>query len=149
VFAIVDHASGEAWLDASPRMDRWAAADLLREVCSERFGSVEQAVAAGLALRYDGGPCFRAGHYQAEIDFLGIARSPAYHCEPETNGCVEKFIQTLKEPVLWVERFDTLHELRERTRRFARDFNEHWLLERRGYRTPTQARETLYQAAVA
>jgi transposase InsO family protein len=149
VFAIVDHASGEAWLDASPRMDRWAAADLLREVCSERFGSVEQAVAAGLALRYDGGPCFRAGRYQAEIDFLGIARSPAYHCEPETNGCVEKFIQTLKEPVLWVERFDTLHELRERIRRFARDFNEHWLLERRGYRTPTQARETLYQAAVA
>src|SRR5215210_3899073 len=29
VFAIVDHASGEAWVDAAPRMDRWAAADLL------------------------------------------------------------------------------------------------------------------------
>jgi len=37
-------------------MDRFAAADLLREVISERFGSVEQAAAAGLALRYDGGP---------------------------------------------------------------------------------------------
>jgi hypothetical protein len=33
-------------------------------------------------------------------------RSPAYHYEPETNGCVEKFIQTLKEQVLWIERFD-------------------------------------------
>jgi hypothetical protein len=44
VFAIVDHASGEVWVDASRRMDRWAAADLLsREVCSERFGSVKQA----------------------------------------------------------------------------------------------------------
>src|SRR4051794_28897196 len=92
IFAIVDHASGEAWLDAAPRMDRWAAADLLREVCIERFGSVEQAVAAGLALRYDGGPCFRSHHYQAEIDHLGIARSPAYHYEPETNGCVERFL---------------------------------------------------------
>ena len=51
VFAIVDHASGEAWLDASPRMDRWAAADLLREVCVERFCSVDEAVCAGLALR--------------------------------------------------------------------------------------------------
>lgn len=60
VFAIVDHASGEVWVDASRRMDRWAAADLLREVCTERFGSVEQAVADGLALRYDGGPCFPA-----------------------------------------------------------------------------------------
>ena len=26
--------------------------------------------AAGLALRYDGGPCFRSEHYQAEIDHL-------------------------------------------------------------------------------
>ena len=148
VFAIVDHASGEAWVDASPRMDRWAAADLLREVCTERFGSVEQAVASGLALRYDGGPCFRSGHYQAEIDFLGIARSPAYHYEPETNGCVEKFNQTLKEQILWIERFDTLDELRARIRQFARDFNKHWLLERHGYRTPIQARDTLRQAAL-
>jgi hypothetical protein len=48
-------------------------------VTSERFGSVEQAAAAGLALRYDGGPCFRCGHYQAEIDHLGLARSRTYH----------------------------------------------------------------------
>jgi len=119
VFAIVDHATGEAWLDAAPRMDRWAAADLLREVCTERFGSVERAVACGLALRYDGGPCFRAAHYQAEIDHLGIARSPAYHYEPQTNGCVEKFIQTLNEQVLGIERFDTLQQLRARIRHFA------------------------------
>jgi len=99
VFAIIDHASGEVWTDASLRMDRWAAADLLREVTTERFGSVERAVAAGLALRYDGGPCFRSAHYQAEIDHLGIARSPAYHYEPETNGCVERFMGTLKEQV--------------------------------------------------
>ena len=149
VFVIVDHATGEVFLDAAERMDRWAAADLLREVTAERFGSVEAAVAAGLALRYDGGPCFRSDHYQAEIDHLGISRSPAYHYEPETNGCVEKFIQTLKEQVLWIERFDTLEELRARIRQFARDFNEHWLLERHGYRAPAQARETLRQAAMA
>ncbi len=108
VFVLVDHASNEVWYDAARRMDRFAAADLLREVCAERFGSVERAVAAGLALRYDGGSCFRSDHYQAEIDHLGIARSPAFHYEPETNGCAEKAIQTLKEQVLWIERFDTL-----------------------------------------
>jgi len=96
IFAIIDHASGEVWTDASLRMDRWAAADLLREVTTERFGSVQRAVAAGLALRYDGGPCFRSEHYQTEIDHLGIARSPAYHYEPETNGCIERFMGTLK-----------------------------------------------------
>jgi putative transposase len=143
VFAVVDHASGEAWVDAAERMDRFAAADLLREVTSERFGSVERAVAAGLALRYDGGPCFRSHHYQAEIDHLGIARSPAYHHEPETNGCVEKFIQTLKEQVLWIERFETLEALRARIREFARSYNREWLLERHGYRSPIEAREQL------
>ena len=51
VFCILDQATGEAWADASLRMDRFAAADLLREACAERFGSVERAVACGLALR--------------------------------------------------------------------------------------------------
>ena len=101
VFVIVNHASGEVWFDAAGRMDRFAAADLLREVCAQRFGSVEAAVAAGLARRYDGGSCFRSEHYRTEIDHLGISRSPVFHYEPETNGCVEKAIQTLKEQVLW------------------------------------------------
>jgi putative transposase len=62
VFVMIDHAAGEAWADAGLRMDRFAAADLLREVINERFGSVDAAVAAGLALRYDDGPCFRSEH---------------------------------------------------------------------------------------
>lgn len=55
---------------------------------------------------------------------------------------------TLKEQVLWIERFDTLDELRIRIRKFAVDFNEHWLLERHGYRTPRQARDALRQPAM-
>jgi len=147
VFVIIDHASGELWFDAAPRMDRWAAADLLREVTGERFGSIEQAVAAGLALRYDGGPCFRSHHYQTEIDHLGIARSPAFHYEPETNGCAEKAIQALKEQVLWIERFETLDELRAAVRAFGALYNREWLLERHNYRTPIEARDHLTRQA--
>ena len=128
VFVIVDHSSNEVWYDAARRMDRFAAADLLREVCAERFGSVERAVASRLAVRYDGGPCFRSEHYQTEIDHLGIARSPAYHYEPETNGCVERFLGIVKEQVLWIERFETFEELRAAVRAFSRTFNERWLL---------------------
>src|SRR2546422_11130800 len=124
-------------------MDRFAATALLREVCTERFGSVEAAVASGLALRYDGGPCFRSEHYQAEIDHLGIARSPAFHYEPETNGCVERFIQTLKEQLLWTERFEPFEQLRHAVRDFARRRNGHWLLQRHRYRAPIQARQHL------
>jgi hypothetical protein len=35
VFVMIDHASGEAWADAGLRMDRFAAADLLREVTTD------------------------------------------------------------------------------------------------------------------
>ncbi len=146
VFCLIDHATGEAWVDAAPRMDRLAAADLLREACLDRFGSVEAAAAAGLALRHDGGSCFRAAHYQSELDHLGIERSPAFHYEPETNGVVEKFIQTLKEQVLWIERFETFEQLRAAVRAFARTYNEQWLLERHGYRSPREARECLLGA---
>ena len=86
VFVMVDHGSGEAWADAGLRMDRFAAADLLREVTTERFGSVDAAVAAGLALRYDGGSCFRSEHYQVEIDHLGIARARPTTTSPRPTG---------------------------------------------------------------
>jgi putative transposase len=140
---IVDHASNEVWYDAARRIDRFAAADLLREVCAERFGSVEQAVADRLALRYDGGACFRSDHYQTEIDHLGIARSPAFHYEPETNGVAEKALQTLKQQLLSIERFDTLEDLRQAVRRFGRTYNQQWLIERHDYRTPIEARQHL------
>jgi hypothetical protein len=51
VFAIIDHASGEVWTDASLRMDRWAAADLLREVTTERFGYAALPVLTGHSIR--------------------------------------------------------------------------------------------------
>lgn len=75
-----------------------------REAIAERFGSVELGAAAGRKLRHDGGSCFRSAHYQAELDHFAIERSLAFHYAPETNGVVEKFIQTLKEQVLWIER---------------------------------------------
>lgn len=66
----------------------------------------------------------------------------------ETNGCAEKFIQTLKEQVLWIERFHTFEELRGAVRGFAVTYNHDWLLERHSYRTPTEAREHLLNQAL-
>jgi putative transposase len=83
-------------------------------------------------------------------DHLGIARSPAFHYEPETNGCAEKAIQILKEQLLWIERFETLAELRAAVRAFSALYNREWLLERHNYRTPIEARADLIrQAALA
>jgi hypothetical protein len=49
----------------------------------------------------------------------------------------------LKEQVLWIERFETHEALRTRVREFARTYNQSWLLERHGYRTPIEARRHL------
>jgi len=40
--------------------------------------------------------------YQAEIAFLGMASRRRSCASPECNGCVERFIRTLKEQLLWV-----------------------------------------------
>ena len=45
--------------------------------------------------------------------------------QPETNGCAEKAIQTLKQQPLWIERVDTLDELRTGVRTFGRTYNQH------------------------
>jgi putative transposase len=63
------------------------------------------------------------------------------------NGVAEKFIQTLKEQLLWIERFETFEELRAAVRRFANTYNREWLLERHGYRTPVEARAHLLTPA--
>jgi len=149
VFAIVDHCTGEAWIDAAPRMNRCAAADPRRAAISDRFGSLEADAAAELTLRHDGGSGFRSAHSQAEITHFGINRSPALHYKPETNGVAETFIHTLKKQVLLIERFNTLKQLRARIRQFAHHYNQHRPLKRHDYRTPRQARDALHQPTTA
>ena len=81
-----------------------------------------------------------ADDFQRELAFLGIEPSPAFVREPEGNGCVERFIRTLKENLLWVRPFDTIEELRLALLEFQRLYNQTWIVERHGYRTPAQIR---------
>ena len=65
---------------------------------------------------------------------------PAFVREPEGNGCVERFIRTLKENLLWVRRFDTIEELRRALHAFRATYNQTWIVERHGYQTPAAVR---------
>jgi hypothetical protein len=38
---------------------------------------------------------------------------PPFARAPESNGCAERFIRTLKENLLWVRTFETIEELRQ------------------------------------
>jgi putative transposase len=142
VFAVVDHCTGECLgLHAAQPATRFEALEPLRQAVRTSFGSFAEHVAAGLKLRHDHGSQYLSDHFQGELKFLGIASSPAFVREPQGNGCVERFFRTLKENLLWVRTFRTVEELRLALIEFRRTYNQQWILERLGYRTPAQARQ--------
>jgi putative transposase len=141
IFVTVDHGSTECvGIHAACRATRFEALEPLRQGMRACFGAFAAGIASGLKLRHDHGSQFVADDYQTELAFLGIASSPAFVREPEGNGCVERFIRTLKENLLWVRRFDTIEELRLTLLQFQRLYNHTWIVERHNYRTPAQVR---------
>ena len=141
VFIAVDHCSVECvGIHASRGADRFEALEPVRQAVRERFGAFAKGIATGLAIRHDHGSQYVSHHFQTEIRFLGVTSSPAFVREPEGNGCAERFIRVLKENLLWVRRFDTVEELRLALIAFKQTYNQSWILERHGYRTPAQVR---------
>jgi putative transposase len=141
IFVTVDHCSTECLgIHTARRATRFEALEPLRQGVRACFGAFAEGIASDLKVRHDHGSQFVADDYQAELAFLGIASSPAFVREPEGNGCVERFIRTLKENLLWVRRFDTIEELRQALLEFQRLYNQTWIVERHGYRTPAQVR---------
>ena len=137
----VDHCSaGCVGLHASRSADRFQALEPIRQGVREHFGAFGKNVASGLALRHDHGSQYVSHHFQAEIRFLGIESSPAFVREPEGNGCAERFIRTLKENLLWVRHFATVEQPRPALSAFRQTYNQSWIIERHGYKTPAQIR---------
>ena len=142
VFIAVDHCSAECvGIHASHRATRHEALEPVRQAVRRSFGAVGRDVATGLRIRHDHGSQYMSGDFQREIRFLGAESSPAFVRAPEGNGSAERFIRTLKENLLWVRWFDTIEELRQALLDFQRTYNEEWIIQRHGYRTPAQVRQ--------
>jgi putative transposase len=141
IFVTVDHCSTECLgIHAAPRATRFEALEPIRQGVRSRFGAFAEGIASGLKVRHDHGSQFVADDFQTELAFLGLESSPAFVREPEGNGCVERFIRTLKENLLWIQRFATIEELRQALHAFQDTYNQTWIVERHGYRTPAQVR---------
>jgi putative transposase len=98
-------------------------------------GRFEDRIATDTKRRQDHGSQFISHALQDQRKTLGIESSPSFVHQPEGNGCVERFIRTLKEQLLWLQRFRTVEELNQALRDFARRFNNHWIIARIGDRT--------------
>lgn len=139
VFANVDHWSAEAWTHVAKRGDRIAALQPVYDAVIDRFGGLGPDVARGISLRHDWGPQYRSKHFLGSITWLGVHDDAAFIGEPETNGCAERFIRTLKEQCLWAELYDTVDQLRQAVRAWTELYNNQWLIQRHGHHTPREA----------
>jgi len=139
VFANVDHYSNEAWTHVAKVGDRFAALQPVYDAVIDRFGSLGPNLARGIKLRHDWGSQYRSHHFQGSISWLGIEDDASYVGEPECNGVAERFMRTLKEQCLWTEQFEDTEHLRQAVATFTSDFNNEWLIERLGHRTPREA----------
>ena len=149
VFAVVDHYTAEAWAHVAKTGDRFAALQPVYDAVIDRWGHLDADVARGLSLRHDWGPQYRSGHFLGSIAWLGITDDAAFLGEPETNGCAERWIRTLKEQCLWTELHDTIDELRQAVAGFVDRYNTQWLIGRLGHRTPKEAYQAGQMTAAA
>lgn len=150
IFLAVDHCSSDCLgIHAAKKGTRFEALEPIRQGVRDYCGGFAEAVAVGIKLRHDHGSQFMADDYQQEVRFLGLESSPAFVRQPECNGCAERFIRTLKEQLLWVRCFDTVEELRQALLEFRQAYNQRWILQRHGYRTPNQVRQDLLALGAA
>ncbi len=127
--------------------DRWAALEPIRQGVQRTHGGYAPRIALGLGLRMDRGPQYTAHQFRGELRWLGIRPTPSYVGEPECNGIMERWIRTLKEECLYLHDFATLEEARRVIGAFIERYNQAWLLERHGYRTPAEVRRALTRQA--
>lgn len=144
VFVGVDHCTLEGiGIHAARRATRFEALEPIRQGVRQQFGKFSPGSATGVQVRHDHGRQYMSDDFQAELRFLGMTSSPAFVRAPEGNGVAERFIRTLKEQLLWVRTFQTVEDLRRALHDWLRLYNEQWLVERHGFRSPIQARRDL------
>jgi transposase InsO family protein len=141
LFIVAAHwnAEGLGW-HVAKHGNRYAAAEALSLAVKSVFGSVQADAGRGVLLRHDHGSPFTSAHVQNQLTFFGMTPSFAFVRQPETNGVAERFIRPLKEQVVFGRIHQDIEEVRTAVRAFFERYNEHWPLEKNGYRSPGQTR---------
>ena len=140
-FAAVDHwnAACVGWHVCTVG-NRFAALEPIAHGLRQRYGSVDAAVARGLALLMDHGSQYLSDHFLHQIRYWGIRPSFGFLEEPETNGVAERWNRTLKEQAIYGRVFQRLDDGRAAVTDFVERYNQSWRLEKLDYQTPIEAR---------
>ncbi len=152
LFAAIDHYSAEVlgWhVIEVGKGTAYQALEPVRQAVRKRRGAIGKGIGEGVKIRHDWGPQYTSRVFGKELDFLGLENSPSFVHEPETNGVIERFFRTLKEECLWLHDFRDADDAREVIGTWMELYNEQWILERHGYRSPREVRRAIEAAAKA
>jgi len=146
VFGLIDHHTLEClgW-HAAKSATRFEALEPIRWGVRAVHGGFHGGIAAGLALRHDHGPHYVSDDCYHELEFLGIEPSPNFVGAPQGNGIVEWFMGLLKEQLLWIHDCRDLAQRNGPLQRRRERYNERWIVERDGYRSPAQVSRDWYE----
>jgi putative transposase len=141
LFGVAEHWNAEllGW-HVAKHGTRFEAVQAVGMAIRMQFGHLSAGAARGLALRHDHGSAFMADHFQNQIRFWGVSPSHAFVGEPETNGVIERLFRTLKEQIVHGRIYQTIEEVRDAVRAFVARYNEDWLIEKNGHRSPNSMR---------
>jgi len=143
VFSAVDHCDAYCvGIHAVKIGNRFAALQPIAQGIKDEFGAIGADAGRGLALRMDNGTQYTADDFLNQIKFWGIAPSFAFVAEPQTNGVAERFNRTLKEQAIYGRIFTNVEEVRAAVTEFKDRYNHHWRLEKLGFMSPLEARQT-------
>ena len=142
LFGVAEHWNAElvGW-HVSKNGTRHEALQAMSMAVTEQFGHLGHDAARGLALRHDHGSAFLADDFHRQVKAWGMTLSYAFVGQPETNGVIERLFRTFKEQVVYGRIFQTIEEVRDAVRAFARRYNTEWLVEKNGHVSPATARE--------
>lgn len=150
IFDCIDHHTDQILgLVVTTKADRFAALECLHQAVRAEFGGVHGDAARGVMVRLDHGSQFTARRYVADARHLGITLSYAFVGEPQCNGVIERWHRTLKEQLLWTRTWRTADEVRDAVVAFVATYNEHWLIQRNGHRSPNAVRASFRATAAA
>jgi len=143
VFSAVDHCDACCvGIHAAKIGNRFAALQPIAQGLQDAFGATGANVAKGLKLRMDHGTQYTADDFLKQIEFWGINKSFAFVAEPQTNGVAERFNRTLKEQALQGRIFRNLEEVCMAVSEFRDRYNRHWRLEKMGFMSPLEVRQS-------
>ena len=143
VFSAVDHFDACCvGIHAAKTGNRFAALQPIAQGLQAEFGSAGANAGKGLKLRMDHGTQYTADDFLKQIAFWGIDRSFAFVAEPQTNGVAERFNRTLKEQVIHARLLRNLEEVRQVVTEFKDRYNRHWRLEKLGFMSPLETRQS-------